>query len=132
MPIEKNSDEDIFMKYKVIRGTKVYKSDESDIFVVITEEKTKIDLEEPSYDDIISTDVLDLFEADESEKYNDDYVETEITLAGSEEATLDAATLFGDEDAVAQQDFYAAYESNPILDMEDNIAFSFLLDLPKD
>jgi hypothetical protein len=42
------------------------------------------------------------FEVDESEKFNDDYVETEIKISGSKEASLDAATIFGDEDAVAQ------------------------------
>ena len=68
----------------------------------LEEKKTKISLEEPEYDEIVSTDVLEKFEVDESEMYSDDYVETEIKIAGSKEAALDASTLFGDEDAVAQ------------------------------
>jgi len=70
--------------------------------VQLEEKYTKITLEEPEYDEIVSTDVLEKFEVDESEKLNDDYVETEIKIAGSSEASLDAATIFGDEDAVAQ------------------------------
>jgi len=85
MPIEKgqNRDESVFMKWKITKGARIYKSDESDIFVQLEEKYTKITLEEPEYDEIVSADVLEKFEVDESEKLNDDYVETEIKIAGS-------------------------------------------------
>jgi hypothetical protein len=40
-----------------------------------------------------------MFEPEDDAAYDEDYVEKEYEFQGSTEATVDAATLFGDENA---------------------------------
>ena len=134
MPIAKDEsrDEDIFQEYIVTKGAKLYKDDEDTEPTQIGEEKTKINLGDVNYDadEFIDPEILDLFEPDEDATFDENYIEKEYELQGSTEATLDAATLFGDENAVAAQNFYSVYESNNYLDQDDEISFMFEVDLP--
>jgi hypothetical protein len=134
MPIAKDEtrDEAIFAEYIVTKGAKLYQSSSDSEPSQISEEKTKINLGDVNYDadDFIDPAILDLFEDDATAQYDEDYIEKEFDLQGSSEATVDAATVFGDEDAVAGQKFYSVYESNNFLDQNDEIAFMFEADLP--
>jgi len=103
MPIAKDEsrDEDIFQEYIVTKGAKLYKNDEDTQPTQIGEEKTKINLGDVNYDadDFIDPAILDLFEPEDDAQYDENYVEKEYELQGSTEATVDAATLFGDANA---------------------------------
>jgi hypothetical protein len=120
MPIAKDEsrDEDIFQEYIVTKGAKLYKDDDDTEPTQIGEEKTKINLGDVNYDadDFIDPAILDMFEPEDDATFDENYIEKEYELQGSTENTLDAATLFGDENAVAAQNFYSVYESNNYLD----------------
>lgn len=136
LPISKGEDrdEDIFLTYKVTKGALLFSSADDTQPKQIGEKQFKMNLGEADYDpsSIIDSEILDLFEIDNDEKWDEDYVETEISFNGSTEATIDTATVLGDATAVAKQEFYSIYESNTIIDMDDEITFYFEADLPMD
>lgn len=135
VPKDDTRDESIFTEYIITKGTRLYKSESDTQPIQIGERNSKVNLGEANYDasTFVDQEILDFFEFDdESEMWNEDYVETEIKFQGSQETTIDAATIFGDEDAVAAQNFYSVYESNTIIDMPDSVSFMFEADLPKD
>lgn len=105
MPIAKDEsrDEDIFQEYIVTKGARLYDSVEDTQPTQIGEERTKINLGDVDYDadDFIDPEILDLFEPEADAQYSDDFVEAEYELQGSTAATVDTATLFGDENATA-------------------------------
>lgn len=132
VPKDETRPEDIFAEFIVTKGARLYKSQADSAPIQIGEKKSKLDLTQVDYDAdaIIDTDILELLE--ESNEWDDDYVETEISLQGSKEATIDAASIFGDSEAVAAQNFFAVYEGNKIIDKPDIVSFVFEADLPKD
>jgi len=136
LPISKGEDrdEDIFLTYKVTKGALLFDSESDNQPKQIGEKKFKMNLGDADYDpdSIIDTEILDLFEVDNDEKWDEDYVETEITFNGSTEAEIDTAAVLGDATAVAKQEFYSIYESNPIIDKDDEITMYFEADLPYD
>lgn len=132
IPKAEGRDEDIFMDYIVKKGTLLYKNEDDSEPKHIKEKEFKINLGDADYDpdSFVDPEILELIEADDDEKYDEDYVETEVTVNGYNEAQIDASVL-GDEDAVAYQNFFSFYESNTIIDMDDEITFYFEADLPE-
>lgn len=134
LPIPKGEDrnEDIMKTYLVKMGALLFKDDDDTEPAIISENKFKVDLGEADYDpdSFVDPEIAALFE--DKNQYDEDYVEKEISLNGSTEATIDTAAVLGDADAVAKQSFYSVYESNAIIDMDDEITFMFEADLPYD
>ena len=120
--------------YIVKKGALLFKSESDSEPTKIGEKTFKVNLGEADYDPdaLIDPEVLDFFEADQDEMWDEDYVEKEVTMNGSTEATIDAATVLGDATAVAKQNFFSVYESNAIIDLDDEISFMFEADLPYD
>jgi len=118
-------------------GAKLYESEDDTAPTQIGEKKTQIDLGAANYDadDFIDPEILDLFTGDAADQYDADYVEKDYELQGAFEGNIDLSSISTDDFTfdghVASQNFYSVYESNPFLDMEDEIAFMFELDLPE-
>ena len=127
IPKDQSRNEDIFTVYHAYKGAKIYRDEEDTAPKQIGERNVKLDLGEADYspDELIDEDYLEFLEPDEDEMYDEDYVEKEYEVQGSTEATIDAANVFGDENAVASQEFFSFYEKNSYIDLPDEISFTF-------